>query len=72
MTPWRAIQLEDRKAYSESSDVLRPTTIPLDATVQAYVTGNEIQANLAALRVTWVSTPYFHAMTEGAYLNRSF
>ena len=34
---WRAIQLEDRKAYSDTADVLRPTTIPNDTSVQAYV-----------------------------------
>jgi len=37
MTWWRAIELEDRKAYSYSADVLRPTAIPDDADVQAYV-----------------------------------
>ncbi|MEP7303572.1 MAG: hypothetical protein ABI699_18810, partial [Caldimonas sp.] len=34
---WRAIELEDRKAYSDSADVLRPTSIPNDQAVQAYV-----------------------------------
>jgi hypothetical protein len=37
MAWWRAIGLEDRKAYSDTADVLRPTIIPNDATVQAYV-----------------------------------
>ena len=36
-TWWRAIALEDRKAYTNSSDVLRPVSIPNDALVQAYV-----------------------------------
>jgi hypothetical protein len=34
---WRAIELEDRKAYSDTADVLRPTQIPNDPTVLAYV-----------------------------------
>ena len=36
-TWWRAIKLEDRKAYTELSDVLRPVSIPEDTAVQAYV-----------------------------------
>ena len=35
---WRAITLEDRKAFTDSSDVLRPVYIPDDAVVQKYVT----------------------------------
>lgn len=34
---WRAIELEDRRAYSNTADVLRPTRIPGDAAVQRYV-----------------------------------
>lgn len=34
---WMAIELEDRRAYTDSSDVLRPVLIPADADVQAYV-----------------------------------
>lgn len=34
---WRRIELEDRKAYSYSSDVLRPTLMPDDLKVQEYV-----------------------------------
>jgi hypothetical protein len=34
---WRAIELEDRKARGATSDVLRPTHIPNDPAVQAYV-----------------------------------
>lgn len=37
VTWWRAIELEDRKAHSETTDVLRPTHIPNDPAVQAYV-----------------------------------
>lgn len=37
LTWWRAIVVEDRKAYSNAADVLRPTIIPADADVQAYV-----------------------------------
>ncbi len=36
---WRAIELEDRKTYTSTSDVLRPVAIPDDKTVQAYVAG---------------------------------
>jgi hypothetical protein len=34
---WSAIQLEDRKAYTNRADVLRPVVIPADPKVQAYV-----------------------------------
>ena len=34
---WKAIKLEDRKAYTNSSEVLRPDAIPDDDAVQAYV-----------------------------------
>lgn len=34
---WRFVELEDRKKYTDTSDVLRPTAIPDDAAVQAYV-----------------------------------
>lgn len=34
---WRAIELEDRKTRSDTADVLRPTAIPSDAAVEAYV-----------------------------------
>lgn len=33
---WRCIEIEDRKYYINSSDVLRPTCIPEDPQVQAY------------------------------------
>jgi len=34
---WRIVELEDRRAFTYSSDVLRPTKLPADATVQEYV-----------------------------------
>lgn len=34
---WRCIEIEDRKAYTYSSDVLRPTSIPDDPLTQQYV-----------------------------------
>ena len=37
ITWWRAIELEDRRAYSATADVLRPTAIPDDQAVQEYV-----------------------------------
>ena len=37
LTWLRAFYLEDRKAYTDSSDVLRPVSIPDDAAVQDYV-----------------------------------
>ncbi len=37
VTPWRAIELEDRRNRTDSADVLRPTTIPADAAVESYV-----------------------------------
>lgn len=42
----RAIELEDRKAYSGSSDVLRPTSIPDDQAVKAYVAGMQHEPTL--------------------------
>lgn len=38
-TWWRAIELEDRLTYTDTSDVLRPVAIPEDTAVQAYVAG---------------------------------
>ena len=34
---WRAIELEDRRFFTNTSDVLRPVAIPDDGAVQAYV-----------------------------------
>jgi hypothetical protein len=34
---WRIVELEDRRTYINSSDVLRPTQIPADPITQAYV-----------------------------------
>jgi hypothetical protein len=33
---WRLVELEDRRAHTSTSDVLRPTKIPADARVEAY------------------------------------
>lgn len=46
ITWWRAIELEDRKTYSATSDVLRPTVIPNDPAVQAYVAAMRYQPTL--------------------------
>ncbi len=43
---WRAIELEDRKRYSFSADVLRPTEIPNDQAVRDYVAGMQYQPTL--------------------------
>lgn len=48
ITWWRAIELEDRKAYSASADVLRPTTLPADQAVQDYVAGMQYKPVLRA------------------------
>lgn len=37
LTWWRILEIEDRKHYVDSSDVLRPTSIPDDPLVQSYV-----------------------------------
>lgn len=34
---WRSVKIEDRKTYTDTSDVLRPTAIPDDAATQIYV-----------------------------------
>lgn len=36
---WRCIEIEDRRAHTHSSDVLRPTSIPDDELTQEYVNG---------------------------------
>lgn len=46
ITWWHAIELEDRKTYSATSDVLRPTEIPNDPAVQAYVAAMKYQPTL--------------------------
>lgn len=38
-TWWRIVELEDRRAYIDNSDVLRPTQIPDDAATKAYGAG---------------------------------
>ena len=43
---WRAIELEDRKAYATTSDVLRPVAVPDDEAVRAYVAGMRFPPNL--------------------------
>ncbi len=43
---WRAIELEDRKAHTTTSDVLRPVAIPDDEGVKAYVAGMRFPPNL--------------------------
>ncbi len=37
ITWWRAIEVEDRRAYTNMADVLRPTAIPNDVDVRDYV-----------------------------------
>lgn len=37
ITWWNALNLENRKKYTDTSDVLRPVVIPADPAVQAYV-----------------------------------
>lgn len=37
ITWWRMLELEDRKSESDNCDVLRPTALPQDALVEAYV-----------------------------------
>jgi hypothetical protein len=37
LTWWRAVEIEDRNAYTDTSDFLRPTIIPSDPPTQAYV-----------------------------------
>lgn len=46
LTWWRAIELEDRRAYTANSDVLRPVSIPEDQAVKAYVAGMRFPPNL--------------------------
>jgi len=48
ITWWRAIELEDRRAYSATADVLRPTAIPNDPAVQAHVAAMRYPPTLRA------------------------
>lgn len=48
ITWWRAIELEDRRAYGASADVLRPTMIPDDQAVRDYVAGMQYAPTLRA------------------------
>jgi hypothetical protein len=48
ITWWRAIELEDRKTYGATADVLRPTVIPDDQAVRDYVAGMQYQPTLRA------------------------
>ena len=45
-TWWRAIELEDSRANTDKSDVLRPISIPEDSAVQAYVADMTYQPHL--------------------------
>jgi len=46
LTWWRAIELEDRRAQTTTSDVLRPVGIPNDEGVKAYVAAMRYPPNL--------------------------
>lgn len=46
LTWWRAIELEDRRAHTTTSDVLRPVAIPDDEGVRAYVAAMRYAPNL--------------------------
>ena len=46
LTWLRALYLEDRKAYTDSTDVLRPVSIPNDSAVQDYVAAMTHQPRL--------------------------
>jgi hypothetical protein len=48
ITWWHAIELEDRRTYSASADVLRPTALPDDQAVSDYVAGLKYQPTLRA------------------------
>ncbi len=37
LTWWRCLDIEDKKANTDKSDVLRPTVIPNDAVTKAYI-----------------------------------
>lgn len=46
ITWWHAVDLEDRKKYTDTSDVLRPVSISADPEVQAYNKGLRYQPQL--------------------------
>lgn len=43
LTWWRVFEVEDRKAYMASADVLRPTGIPVDDASAKYIAGLKLQ-----------------------------
>jgi hypothetical protein len=43
---WRLVEIEDRKAHIDSSDVLRPTSLPDDELTQQYVKSLKYQPEL--------------------------
>lgn len=45
---WMSVEAEDRRYYTDTSDVLRPTEIPADALVAAYVGAMKYQPVLRA------------------------
>ena len=50
ITPWHAIELENRNKYRDSSDVLWPAAIPDDDAVQAYVADMEHEPHFRTAR----------------------
>lgn len=46
ITWWHSVDLEDRKKYTDSSDVLRPVAIPTDPAVQEYTEALRYQPQL--------------------------
>ena len=46
LTWWHAIELEDRKAYTNESDVLRPVSIPADDSMQRYVSSLQYEQQM--------------------------
>ena len=66
ITWWRCLEIEDRKRYVANSDVLRPSTIPADAAVQAYT--EELEYSLVLRPGNRVGENGFFSSHEGRHL----
>jgi hypothetical protein len=63
---WRCVEIEDRKTYVNSSDVLRPTSVPDDELTEEYVQGLKYEPVLR--KPGSVGNNKFFSSEEGRHL----
>ena len=66
---WRCVEIEDRRAYVDSSDVLRPTSLPRDKLTKQYVQGLKYPPVLR--KAGSVGNNKFFSSEEGRHLPRA-